>query len=365
MLRRRDGRKSFSGGEAVILTEDVGSVHDISGRALALIKAKGLAPTPKCYALWYAYFSGADPELERILKQVEDGLETLTERRVLDLYTQFFEVDMETEAIRQTGALIEASVTKVMERLVEANENAARYGKSLDSFNGRLTRGIDGPELQQIVAAVMTETHKMRERSERIAGDIKESSLEIIELRRSLESVRREAHTDALTGIANRRSFDERLKVALREAKVSSDTLSLLMIDIDHFKKFNDSFGHPLGDKVLQLVARILKTSIKGRDTVARYGGEEFVVILPSTRMAGAAVLADQIREAVASRHIIQKRTGEDFGTITLSIGVANLRTGDSGESFIKRADDALYTAKRNGRNRVVTEDQVGRPIVA
>ena len=347
----------------MILTEDVNSVHEIADKAFALIKSKHLAPTPKCYALWYAYFSGADSELERILKQVEDGTEMLTERRILDLYTQFFEVDMETEAIRQTGALIEASVARVMERLVEANDSAVRYGKSLDGFSGRLARGIDGPELQHIVGAVLAETHKMRERSERIAGDIKESSLEIIELRRSLETVRREAHTDALTGIANRRSFDERLKAALREAKESSDTLSLLMIDIDHFKKFNDSFGHPLGDKVLQLVARILKTSIKGRDTVARYGGEEFSVILPSTRMAGAAVLADQIREAVASRHIIQKRTGEDFGTITLSIGVANLRSSDSSESLIKRADDALYTAKHNGRNRVITEDQLGRPV--
>ncbi len=350
-------------GEAVILTEDVNSIHEVSEKAFALIKSRRLAPTPKCYALWYAYFSGADPELERILKQVEDGIETLTERRILDLYSQFFEADMETEAIRQTGALIEASVAKVMERLVEANDNAARYGKSLDNFTGHLTRGIDGQELQQIVSAVLAETHKMRERSERIAGDIKESSLEIIELRRSLETVRREAHTDALTGIANRRSFDERLKAALRDAKESGETLSLLMIDIDHFKKFNDSFGHPIGDKVLQLVARILKTSIKGRDTVARYGGEEFAVILPSTRMAGAAVLANQIREAVATRHIIQKRTGEDFGTITLSIGVANLRSSDSGEGLIKRADEALYAAKRNGRNRVITEDQLGRPV--
>jgi len=350
-------------GGPVILTSDVASVHEIAEKAFSLIKSKGFAPTPKCYALWYAYFSKADPELQRILDRIAEGVETLTERRILDLYSQFFEMDMETEAIRQTGALIEASVAKVIERLNTASDSAVHYGKSLDSFTGRLSPGIKPAELQQIVGAVMTETHKMRERSEQIAGDIKESSLEIIELRRSLDSVRREAHTDALTGIANRRSFDERFKAALRDAKESHDTLSLLMIDIDHFKKFNDSFGHQLGDKVLQLVARILKTSIKGRDTVARYGGEEFAVILPSTRLGGAATLADQIREAVASRRIIQKRTGEDFGTITLSIGAANLRSGDSAESFIKRADDALYAAKGAGRNRVVTEEQLGRPV--
>jgi diguanylate cyclase len=349
---------------AVILSDESSSTaNEIAQKAFSLMQAKGFAPTPKCYALWYAYFSDADPELQQVLEKVVDGRELLTERRVLELYSQFFEVDMETEALRQTGALIEASVARVLARLNDAKDSAVHYGRSLDNFTGQLTGGLKPRELQQIVGAVISETSKMRERNEQIAGDIHESSIEIIELRRSLESVRREAHTDALTGIANRRSFDERLKLAIREAKSSSDTLSLLMIDIDHFKKFNDSFGHQLGDKVLQLVARILKTSIKGRDTVARYGGEEFAVILPSTRLAGAATLGDQIREAVASRRIIQKRTGEDFGSITLSVGVSSLRSADSGESLIKRADDALYSAKRGGRNRVITEDQLGRPV--
>ncbi len=347
----------------MILTDDVASVHETAEAAFSLIKSKGFAPTPKCYALWYAYYSKADPELERVLGRVVDGKEELTEHRILDLYGQFFETDMEAEAIRQTGALIQASVAKVIERLNDANVHAANYGQNLETYTGRLARGIESTELNQIIGSVLSETRKMRERSEQIAGDIKESSIEIVELRRSLESVRREAHTDALTGIANRRSFDDRLKAALRETKETGETLSLLMIDIDYFKKFNDSFGHQLGDKVLQLVARILKTSIKGRDTVARYGGEEFAVILPATRLSGAATLADQIREAVASRHIIQKRTGEDFGTITLSVGAANLRSADSGESLIKRADEALYAAKRNGRNRVITEDQIGRAV--
>ncbi len=347
----------------MILTDKVVNVHETAEAAFSLIKAKGFAPTPKCYALWYAFFSGADPELERILNKVVKGTEELTDRRVHDLYAQFFETDMEAEAIRQAGAMIEASVTKVIEKLNNANAESARYGERLENYSGKLQRGPKPGEIQTIIESVLGETKKMRERSEQIAGDIKESSLEIVELRRNLENVRREAHTDALTGIANRRSFDERLRLAFREAKEANDTVSLLMIDIDFFKKFNDSYGHQLGDRVLQLVARILKTSIKGRDMVARYGGEEFAVILPSTRLAGAATLGDQIREAVVTRHIIQKRTGEDLGTISLSVGVANLRSGDSAESLIKRADEALYTAKRNGRNRVVTEEQVGRPM--
>lgn len=351
------------GAPALLTTTAIETVHETAESAFAFMKSKGYAPTPKCYALWFAYFSKSDPELERVLAPVAEGAEALSEQRIHDLYSQFFETDMETETLRQTGALIEASVAKVIEHLNDVDNSAAHYGERLNNFTGQLSRDIDQAELEKIVGAVIGETHKMRERSEQIVGDIKESSLEMIELRRSLENVRREAHTDPLTGIANRRSFDERLKAVLRDARESGEALSLLMVDIDHFKKFNDSFGHQLGDKVLQLVARILKTQIKGRDTVARYGGEEFAVILPATKLEGAAALAEQIREAVASRHIVQKRTGEDFGTITLSIGAAFLRGGESGESLIKRADDALYAAKREGRNRVVAGQPAGKRI--
>jgi len=348
-------------GIGVPTTSHIETVQDTAEAAFELMKTKGFAPTPKCYALWYAYFSKADPELERILERVANGAEDLNERRIHELYSQFFEIDMDTETIRQTGALIEASVAKVIERLNDVRDNAAHFGEHLDNFTGQLSARIGQDELEKIVGAVINETHKMRARSQQIVGDIKESSLEIIELRRSLDSVRREAHTDALTGIANRRSFDERLKCELREAADTETPLSLLMVDIDHFKKFNDSFGHQLGDKVLQLVAKILKTSIKGRDTVARYGGEEFAVILPETKLGGAAALAEQIRAAVASRRIVQKRTGEDFGTITLSIGAATLRPEESGADFIKRADDALYAAKKDGRNCVITEESLGK----
>ena len=347
----------------MITTTTIETVYETAETAFEFMRARGYAPSPKCYALWFAYFSKSDPELERVLAPVADGNEILTDLRVHELYSQFFEHDMETETLRQTGALIEASVAKVIEHLNDANKSAANYGERLNNFTGKLSEKIDQVELEKIVSAVISETHQMRRRSEQIAGDIKESSLEIMELRRSLENVRREAHTDSLTGIANRRSFDDRMRSALQEARENEEALSLLMIDIDHFKKFNDSFGHQLGDKVLQLVARIFKTQIKGRDTVARYGGEEFAIILPATKLAGAAALAEHIREAVASRRIVQKRTGEDFGGITLSIGAASLRGDEPGEAFIRRADEALYTAKREGRNRVITEQTLSKHI--
>ncbi|MEQ8370868.1 MAG: GGDEF domain-containing protein, partial [Alphaproteobacteria bacterium] len=161
----------------------------------------------------------------------------------------------------------------------------------------------------------------------------------------------------ALTGIANRKYFDIRLMECMEQAQESTKPLSLLIMDIDHFKMFNDRHGHLLGDQVLRLVARTITESVKGRDTAARYGGEEFVVLLPETRLSNGMTVAQQIRRAVAGKKVVRKVTGQELGTVTLSVGVAELKAGELPEEFIRRADSAMYEAKGNGRNRVVAED--------
>jgi diguanylate cyclase len=140
-------------------------------------------------------------------------------------------------------------------------------------------------------------------------------------------------------------------------AKETQGELCLLMIDIDHFKKFNDRFGHLIGDEVLKTVAKTLINTLKGQDMVARFGGEEFVVILPTTKIEGAMIVAESIRSAIASKELKRKDTGESFGVITISMGVARFRhDSDTLPLLMKRADDALYESKKNGRNRVTRE---------
>ncbi|MGB8274478.1 MAG: GGDEF domain-containing protein [Alphaproteobacteria bacterium] len=333
-------------------------IHRFADAALSLLKNKGYRPTPKNYTIWFSYFAKSIPDLTRLLDSILASGEELTEQRALAIYNQFFELDIEAEALRQTGAMIEASISKVLGRLDQAGQHVTRYGEKLQDYSGRLSAGLDHATVRKIVDGVLAETQMMRDSSDAIAGDIRQSGDEIDELREALENVRREAHTDSLTGISNRRSFDQHLGIALHEAADNGTPFSLLMVDIDNFKRFNDTFGHNVGDKVLQLVARILKQSVKGRDTVARFGGEEFSVVLPATKLNGAGALADQIRTAVASRRIVQKGSGEDYGTITLSIGVAEWRQQDDSDTLIGRADRCLYRAKREGRNRVVTEAQ-------
>ena len=126
-----------------------------------------------------------------------------------------------------------------------------------------------------------------------------------------------------------------------------------MMLDIDHFKKFNDTFGHPAGDQVLRLVGRTLVSNVKGQDMAARYGGEEFSIILPATPLSAGMRVAEILRHSIESKEITNKATGQKLGRITLSIGVAEYHPEESIASFIERADTALYEAKKTGRNKV------------
>jgi diguanylate cyclase len=329
--------------------------------SLSLMQEMGVPPTPENLAIWHAYFAKADPDLAHPLDGMLEGGEDIDAEGDARISSRLFERDMETEAIRQAGESIEASLAKVLAKMDEAGEHASRYGARLKDLSGHLhlTSGITAGEaanfVRGVVINILDETRRMRRRSDGVASELKRSSAEIVELKRNLENVRREANVDGPTRLANRRAFERRLGHAIAEARETGEPLSLLMVDIDHFKRFNDQHGHQLGDEVLRLVARILEKSVKGRDTVARYGGEEFAIILPRTALSGAATVAEQIRVAVATRKIIRKVTGDDYGTITLSIGAAQLHPAEPGESLVRRADEALDAAKRSGRDQVAT----------
>ncbi len=169
--------------------------------------------------------------------------------------------------------------------------------------------------------------------------------------------MRKESLTDPLTGIANRKAFDNELNAAIAEARQSAGRLSLFMCDIDRFKTFNDTWGHQTGDQVLRLVANCLSENVKGRDTAARYGGEEFAVIVRQAGIVSGLTLAEQIRSSVQSKRLVKKSTGDVLGSITVSIGVAELAAGEAAASLIQRADACLYRAKHAGRNCVIGDN--------
>ena len=199
-------------------------------------------------------------------------------------------------------------------------------------------------------------TRAMEVHSRALEAKLSESTKEINELRKSMESIRTEALTDALTGVGNRKFFDDSIKLLAKECASGAGTFSLLIGDVDYFKKFNDKWGHQTGDQVLRLVASCMTSNVKGRDLVARYGGEEFAILLPNTPLENAAKIAEQIRTSVEGKRLRKRSTNEDLGVITLSIGVAQFAPNDTVGGLIERADQCLYIGKRNGRNRVIDE---------
>ena len=209
------------------------------------------------------------------------------------------------------------------------------------------------------VDAMLSDTRSMREKTSEFQQQLHGGAREVEALRAELKRLKGEALTDALSGIANRRGFDQAIADARSANNGALTGCSLIMLDIDHFKRCNDTYGHPFGDKVIRSIAQIVDKNVKGQDTAARIGGEEFAVLLPDTPLDGAGVLAERIRTMVAAGRIKGAKDGEPIGQITISLGVAQFTDGESVEALMARADKALYASKNGGRNRVTV---VGAP---
>jgi diguanylate cyclase len=190
----------------------------------------------------------------------------------------------------------------------------------------------------------------------KLESQLLESKKHIENLQSSLEAIRYESLTDELTTLNNRKHFENSIERVIDHSIESGRGFSLLMTDIDHFKKFNDTFGHQTGDQVLRLVALAVKQNIKAQDIACRYGGEEFAIILPHTSLEDAAAIGELIRTAVMSKELVKRSTGENLGRVTISVGVATFDKHDTTHSIVARADEALYLAKNAGRNLVRTE---------
>ena len=328
--------------------------------ALSQMRELEIPPTPINFSVWFEYHAGVRPDLTR---DVEGLLEsgTCSDEKCYDIFVRYFGQD--DTNVAEAAADIERSVGNVLQHINAVGQNAHGYRDALSSLTEQLTANNSLPDVRRAVQEMVSETKSMQSRTVELEDRLSDSSQEISTLRLQLESARREALTDGLTGIANRKYFD--LTLAKQVQVVSPDEpLSLLLLDIDHFKQFNDQYGHQLGDQVLRLVAQTLAQSLKGRDLPARYGGEEFGILLPETALKDATTVADQIRQTISKKQIVRRNSGQTLSRITVSIGVAQHRDSEDPGVLIERADQALYRAKNSGRNKVVAEDQAVLSVV-
>jgi len=323
--------------------------------AMDLLKRGQIPPYPQFYELLYTYATGVNPTLNQRINQIfRDGSATqeLAER----LYNEFLKAADANERISSVSERMANRIEAVHEAIDTAMTTANAYSGTLQAASGDLSQvDLGETELRALAQRLLGETRRMQDANAQLEEKLIASRDDIAALQRDLDEVRRESMLDPLTKIYNRKSFDEGMLKAFEDAELGTP-FCLMLLDIDHFKRFNDTWGHQTGDQVLRLVAMTLKSNIKGKDIAARYGGEEFAAILPETDLEGAVIVADNIRKAVQAKELLKRSTNEKLGRITASFGVAMYKPGDTPSTLIERADRCLYAAKHAGRNRVLSE---------
>lgn len=329
----------------------------IAQDAMRRMAEQRVVPNPDNFTVWYHYASGENPELRQVIDLLITSDQEFTQERNAQVFKRFCSTPIEGAPLSIIAERVEAELTSALATLEQASRDTKAYGDTLEAARGKVGTIRRTEDLTQLLGVVLAQTRAMSKQSREVEHQLRQSCSEVGQLKEQLDDARREAMTDALTGIANRKMFDFMLREAAIESVDSGEVLSLLFLDIDHFKRFNDNFGHAVGDQVLKLLAAVLKETCKGQDTPARYGGEEFAVILPRTRIENAARLAETIRQRIASKPIVNRKTGEQLGRVQVSIGVADFHWGEPVRNLIERADKALYQAKNTGRNRVVVHE--------
>ncbi|MGE0611210.1 MAG: GGDEF domain-containing protein [Hyphomicrobiales bacterium] len=328
-------------------------------RSLSYLKQFRSPAIPRNYELCYAFAAGYNKSLSTALMKIVAQLSRLPQKEADTLYQTYIAPYNEAKLGPLSNQMAH-ELGEIVSVIEAATERTGLYGTSLKGVKEQLHDIKTPAQLKGAVETLVQVANDMAEHNARLERRLAESKAQIEELHQSLEQSRAESMTDQLTGLGNRKRFDQLLDMEILEANDTGDPLCLALLDIDHFKSFNDTFGHQTGDQVLRLVSRMVKTVIKGRDHAARYGGEEFAVILPKTKLKSGITVAEHIRNAVKSKELVKKSTGESLGHITVSIGLAAYKPGETVDQLVHRADCCLYAAKKSGRDQVKCDTDPG-----
>ena len=323
--------------------------------ALPLMSQYNIPVTPQNYTVWYRYVSGADAELAGVIDELLKSETPFSDETNEALYKRCCR-DKDEGELRKIRDDLRNILLTILKEVTELTGQSEEYESFVTRSVDTLTEDASAEEIRTVIGQIIEKTKALGSFGKNIRRKLNETTEALQALREDFERVKTEASADFLTGLANRKAFHDALTEQMDEAISQQKELSLLLVDIDHFKQFNDEYGHLIGDEVLKLVAKKIKEIVRGRDFLARFGGEEFAVILPQTPLEGAQVVAESINRLFAQTTLKAVHTSTTLGKVTVSVGVARYRPGEPPDNLINRADRALYRAKRTGRNRVVTE---------
>jgi len=328
-------------------------------RVLPLMSQQRIPTIPQNYAVWYDYVTKKNDALAAEVETLIERGEGFDPDDCKTIYEKYFLAELHAEVDGIQGA-VRFAVESVLQELGGLGDDINHFSEVLDNCGESLRKDPTPEDLQKLVVELAKETTRTKTRSQEVEGSLVNMAAELTDLRAQVDRLSRDSRTDALTGVANRRAFDESMKRMTAESEKEDSPLCLILADIDHFKSFNDTHGHLVGDNVLRFVAQEMEQCVKGRDLLARYGGEEFGVLLPNTPLDGAMMLAESIRAIIEAQRP-KGIDGKPVDTVTVSLGVAQYVKGEDIPVFIERADACLYASKENGRNCATGENELAK----
>jgi diguanylate cyclase len=329
----------------------------VAENAVRSMAEQRVPPTPNNFHVWFNYTLGSPPVLKRAIDILIGNKRKFDAQTNREIYESYVGSKAADEAVAyDVSQQLHSVMSSAKQFLTTAIADNRTQMAAISDVSERTEAGVD-PKL--LIESLMSELAKAATRATKLEAGFMEKSRELDTIRDSLVKSEERAKTDTLTGLPNRRALEEFFRNAQLAAMEQGEAVSALLIDIDHFKRFNDEFGHGVGDQVLRLMAKVLREHVREIDLPARYGGEELIVVLPGSDLAACTAVAERIRRSVSECRMTRRSTGEALPGITVSIGVAQFLGGESMADLIDRCDQALYQAKKTGRNRVVTESEL------
>ncbi len=334
--------------------EDATQAAHYLREAIPLMVKYNIQPNPRNFALWYGYVSNSKPNLIKELDSAIQQHDTCPADVSADLFRRYI-IDEEVDFANEVRDQIADIVRNLSDKTEQTISDEQSYESHLSHNLSLLKEDSGENNLESVVQSLIEHTQQATQIAESFRGEISKAHEEIESLRHDLKTLSHEASLDPLTQLNNRRAFDKELQRLMSEAHEEQSPLCLIITDIDHFKKCNDTYGHVTGDKVIQAFAKVLSGICDNKGFPARYGGEEFVILLPNQDLEKAMQLAEQVRKTVESMKIKKRGSEEQIDQITTSLGVAQWQPLETSASLISRADAALYQAKEQGRNRTLS----------
>ncbi|MFI4973267.1 MAG: GGDEF domain-containing protein [Caulobacterales bacterium] len=331
--------------------------YAVARAAIELMEQAKVWPTALNFELWLYLVADPDCPLAREIQRLLNAGEPITDSVAEDLAQTYLPKGRLTDQISDAGEQLNKELAAVSRAIEKAQTSNATYGEHLAGASQQLDGSLDAGDLRRLVTGLASETQRVGVENRSLEQRLADSTAEVGRLKEHLDQVRRDATTDGLTNLANRKAFDDELDRACADADADGHKITLAVLDIDHFKNFNDTWGHQTGDQVLRFVASVIGRVGAPPRFAARYGGEEFAVIFCRESAREVEHTLEEIRREVASRMLKRRSTNEDLGAITISAGFAERRAGEAATAAMERADAALYASKRGGRNRVTNSD--------